>query len=228
MSLKEEMKSLTIKDPFWSQQPEILYNRDRLIEFLPRQEMSDNEKLNALTRFFIYIGVIFAIMNSNIIYMYLTLFGVLFTYFLHKNLVRVQNMYRGNVYGGNSNGHMNGNYDYDSNGPTMKSTKDNPFMNVLLTDYVDDPNRPPAGDISDDKVKQQVEKNFNFNLYKDVDDIWDKNNSQRQYYTNPNTTIPNDRDSLVKWLYGNMACCKDGNMSACLRYETPLAHGQII
>lgn len=225
MSLKDEMKSLTIKDPFWFEVPEILYQRDRLNEFLPKSDMTDHEKLNALTRLFIYLGILFSVLNSNIIYMYITLFGVLFTVFLYRNLKQVSK-FTDKVYGGHENGKYN--QDMYGSGVSIKSTKENPFMNILLTDYVDDPNRPPAGDITDDQVKKEVEKNFNHNLYKDVDDIWDKNNSQRQYYTNPNTTIPNDRDSLAKWLYGNMACCKDGNMSACLRYETPLQHGQII
>ena len=190
-----------IHDKFWFDEPEILYKNERLLEFLPKKDMSDDEKLNSLTRMLLYIGIFLSLLYSNIIYMYIALFGFILT-FLLKKLVDIEEKFT------------------DNEVTFTKSTADNPFMNVLLTDYVDNPNRPSAGNIDDNKVKEEVRKNFNFGLYKDVDDVWDRNNSQRQYYSMPNTEIPNDVE--------NTAHCKDGNLNSCLKYETPLAHGQII
>ena len=55
-----------------------------------------------------------------------------------------------------------------------------------------------------------------FNLYKDVSDIFSKNNSQRQFYTTPVTTIPNDQGSFADWLYKTPPTCKENNGNQCV------------
>jgi hypothetical protein len=95
----------------------------------------------------------------------------------------------------------------------------NPFMNVLMTDYTDNPNRPPACAHNDVQSKEENEKYFNHNLYKDVDDVWNRRNSQREFVTMPGTTIPNDRDSFMKWCWKTTYACKDGDLNYCLQNE---------
>ena len=56
---------------------------------------------------------------------------------------------------------------------------------------------------------EKVEKDFNYNLYRDVSDLYNKNNSQRQYYTAPSTTIPNKQTEFAKWLYLAPPTCKE-------------------
>ena len=60
-----------------------------------------------------------------------------------------------------------------------------------------------------------VENNFEEDLYKDVNDIFGKNNSQRQYYTMPGNSVPNDRDTFMKWCYQTPPTCKEGNGLQC-------------
>ena len=43
--------------------------------------------------------------------------------------------------------------------------------------------------------------NFNHNLFRDVDELWERANSQRQFYTIPNTAIPNNQKEFANWLY---------------------------
>ena len=43
---------------------------------------------------------------------------------------------------------------------------------------------------------------FNEDLYRDVNDIFGKNNSQRQFYTVPGESGFNDQHSFGQWLYG--------------------------
>ena len=50
----------------------------------------------------------------------------------------------------------------------------------------------------------------------DVNDIFGKNNSQRQFYTVPGNQVPNDQGSFAQWLYGTPKTCKEGNSIACL------------
>jgi hypothetical protein len=185
-------------DPFWYENKNILFNKYRVFNFIPMQNQSYAEKVNAITRFFIYFSIILCFIKQDVNYLVIALFGLLFTYFIYYN------------------------YEYKEGMTSIPTepTKDNPFMNILVNEYSDNPTRGPAANIEDPKIKSEIDKNFNFNLYKDVNDIWDKNNSQRQYYTMPSTTIPNDRDSFAKWLYDTKYICKDGDLEMCGRGET--------
>jgi hypothetical protein len=98
-------------------------------------------------------------------------------------------------------------------------------MNVTMKDYlnIDEKtqqmvDRPAACDTTDKNVKQSMDEMFNHNLFKDVNDVFGKMNSQRQFYTMPNTTIPNAQDDFAKWLYANPKTCKE-DQEFCLRYE---------
>lgn len=97
----------------------------------------------------------------------------------------------------------------------INPTKENPLMNVDLSK--DNPNRPPADksyltDV-ENKIKNFVKENanesVNDNLFRDVGDEMELNNSMRQFYTTPNTTIPNDQKSFGNFCYGNMPSDKD-------------------
>lgn len=103
-------------------------------------------------------------------------------------------------------------------------TVDNPFMNATMKDYMNfDSNgsivdRPPACDPNDPTVKNEIETNFNNNLFKDVNDVFGKSNSQRQFFTMPYTTVPNKQDEFARWLYLSPATCKE-NQDNCIRSE---------
>jgi hypothetical protein len=83
------------------------------------------------------------------------------------------------------------------NRPCFKPTLDNPFMNVSYVDYKDFPNRPPACDVSDPKVNDFFEQGF----IRATDDIFNKTGSDRQFFTNASTTIPNNQEAFAKWCY---------------------------
>ena len=53
-------------------------------------------------------------------------------------------------------------------------------------------------------------------MYRDVKDIFGKNNSQRQFYTVPGNQVPNDQGAFAQWCYGMPKTCKEGNPLACL------------
>ena len=65
-------------------------------------------------------------------------------------------------------------------------------------------------------VQRRVEELFNEDLYRDANDIFGKNNSQRQFYTVPGNKVPNDQGNFAQWLYGTPPTCKEGNKIACL------------
>ena len=94
-----------------------------------------------------------------------------------------------------------------------KPTKDNPLMNINIGD---DPTNNPAC-IHTDEIKEDINSKFNYNLYRDTDDLFERFNSQRQFYTTPNTSVPNDQTKFAEWLYKTPPTCKENSL--CLKYE---------
>ena len=92
-------------------------------------------------------------------------------------------------------------------------------MNVLMNEYTENPNRVKACDVTTNSVNTNINQAFDDGLYRDVSDIFSKNSSDRQYVTNPSTTIPNDREKLTDWLYKIGPTCKDGNGEACFNLQ---------
>jgi hypothetical protein len=93
----------------------------------------------------------------------------------------------------------------------------NPFMNVLIPEIKYDPERPEAASVEDPAVKQQLDDMFRTNFFNDPTDVFGKSQDQRQFITMPSTSIPNDRDSFMKWCYNIVPQnCKSGGREACL------------
>ena len=97
-------------------------------------------------------------------------------------------------------------------------SEDNPFMNSNIVDYENESDNPQACNIEDDEIKEKTNDFFNKDLYRNLDDLFDTKNSQRQFYTTPNTKIPPNTVQFANWLYGTMSTCKE-NQENCLRYE---------
>lgn len=98
-----------------------------------------------------------------------------------------------------------------------KPTKDNPFMNPPITDFSKEFS-PSACNADDEDIKQEIEDTFDENLYRDIEDLFNVKNSQRQFYTVPVQGIPNDQEGFANWLYKQPNTCKDSS-EMCLRYE---------
>lgn len=98
----------------------------------------------------------------------------------------------------------------------VKPSKNNPFMNPTIVDIADNPNiNLSACCIDNRKIKKDINNIFLDNQYRDVIDIYDRNSSQRQFYTMPSTTIPNNQEAFSKWLYYRKSSCKEGNGEQC-------------
>lgn len=95
-----------------------------------------------------------------------------------------------------------------------KPTQDNPFMNFMISDYKENPDKLKACT----NVDKEIDDNFNHNLYRDIDDLFERKNSQRQFYTMPNTQNPNSQKEFAEWLYKVPEICKT-DQEHCLKYE---------
>lgn len=210
-----------MSDPIWYSDYSIIFRQDRLSEFFPSKDQTTAEKVNALLRLSIYISILLCIYKNTISYMYVAIGAALFTYFIYK-------MQHNNLQTETSNNKYdatNGIEGLESDLNTCtRPTIDNPFMNVTMKDYLNIDkkgsikNRTPACDSNNPTVKKELDNNFNHNLYKDVDDVFGKFNSQRQFYTMPSTTIPNRQDEFANWLYKSPKTCKEDS-DFCYRYE---------
>ena len=97
-----------------------------------------------------------------------------------------------------------------------KPTEDNPFMNPTINDF-ENIEVPEACNVDDEDIKESMVDKFNKKLYRDVGDLFERQNSQRMYYTIPYSTVP-DQTAFANWLYGNHKSCRT-DQSECLRYE---------
>lgn len=94
----------------------------------------------------------------------------------------------------------------NSAGPTSKEytmpTPDNPFMNVQLTEILDNPNRPDAAPITDKSVRLAIHKAFQKtrNIYMDTSDLFDQTQAMRTFHTLQSAKVPNDQDGFLAWL----------------------------
>lgn len=201
-------QQIAIREKIWYEDPAGFLTSDNLIKFIPDKDMTFEEQLNAVVRLTLYFSIVILIVRGTPQIMFVPLAAMLFTYVLYSNDVRqkqnkkrvleklnVRKTHRGEV--------------------CVRPTPDNPFMNVSLSDLRDFPSRPAACDVSQSIVKKDVERYFNKGLPRDIGDIFHKQASDRQYFTNPVTTIPNDQSGFASWLYQTGKTCKEGNGLAC-------------
>jgi hypothetical protein len=98
-------------------------------------------------------------------------------------------------------------------------TKENPMMNVMLPEINDNPNRKPAGPSFNKSVEKEIDNsvisNLDKRLFKNLGDNIAHQQSMRNFYTMPNTQIPNDQKAFAEFCYGSMLSCKEGDEFQC-------------
>ena len=175
-NISSDLTEVTKNDPFWFNNYTIIFEKNRLTEFFPSHDMNYIEKLNAILRFSLYTALVIYVYNRNGNVIFIPFITGLITLYLFK--------YYRDTKTGKSLEEIE-NIDVECVPPK----KDNPFMNVLISDYTED--------------------HFEHNLYRDVSDVWNRTHSQRQFYTMPNTTIPNKQREFAEWLYKTKETCKE-------------------
>ena len=212
---KENIKSKSLKgDKFWFNDIAILIHRGRLSEFYPSYDMTLIEKLNAISRLSIYLGIVLYLFSMNYLYFYIPVVIIVFTLFIYKTQLNNIEMYF-NSYDSSLNEH-NKNILVEKS--CTKPTYNNPFMNINI--ITDNPQKNEACKSWDNKtLKKDIKEKFNTNLYRDVSDLYGKNNSQRQYYTMPSTTLPNKQTEFAKWCYNTGPTCKEDTVKCAPQWE---------
>ena len=185
---------------FWFEDYKILYEDDNWKKVIPTNEMTLNEKLNALMRLSIGISLIQYILTHDTKYIYIPVIVGLVTILIHQNKSLKENMV--------NNSEIK---------ETIEPTKNNPFMNYnIITDERD--RGGATNSYNNEKIQEDIEENFNHDLFRDVGDLYGKSNSQRQFYTMPATTMPNDQTSFAKWCFNTGPTCKEQSINCTNNY----------
>lgn len=182
-----------MKEKFWIYDFSVLYRNNYYLKFYPHSNMTRTQQLNAITRLCIYLLIIFLIFVEDVTWLYLPIIIIIITIVIHKNEENFQSTCK-------------------------KPTSDNPYMNYLMSDYTDDDNEQEACDITDENIQSDIKDEYYSDLYRNTSDLFETHNSERQFYTLPNTTLYNDQDSFAKWLFNDVNNCKKDNQE-CLQHE---------
>jgi hypothetical protein len=167
--------------------PHEIFRKDKLLEFWPTATQSAKDRVAATTRFVVYaMSILYLIKrDSRILALGVLVLAVL--YFMYTN----NQIPDGQIRPTQSEGRA----PYWARDPVTMPTLDNPMGNVLMTDYVDRPDRPPAA--------------WSASVQAESDKVWDfihpfekKKEAQRNFYTPASTTIPNDQNAFAEGAFG--------------------------
>ena len=213
---------MEVTDKIWTQDVTVLYQNNRIREIIPVEDMTLAEKLNSLMRLSIIAGVILTVLTSDYKYLYAPIIMA----FIQIGAIHMEpDMIKDSTEKFSPVDNINFNEPEEvkemikpeersniigHNKVCIKPTKENPFMNAMTYDSRYKQSACASYDI--EKLQKNIDEFFNDNLYKDISDIYNKRSSQRQFFTMPYTTFPNDSGNFAKWLYGEPNTCKEGKL----------------
>ena len=179
-------------EQIWFKDPAVLFTKESWIKFVPVEGMSTSEQLNSVIRFTVYFSLLLFFATG------------ITTYILVIPIVMIVSVLLYNVF---PNGTTIESFEFvkkhkgDGKKYTMP-TQNNPFMNPLLTEIQDNPNREDAAPTNLRKVKQEIYKNFQktSDIHMDTSDLFDQTQAMRTFHTLQSAKIPNDQDGFLKWL----------------------------
>lgn len=220
---------------FWTNDPTILLNKNYIFDLWPTSNMEFEEKLNAITRLVILLSLLGFVATMSLrmlIIGFITLLSIFILYKMQKPKINAKMLTEG------FNNQNTISTIYSSPVPLESALKSdfkmgnikNPFSNVLLTDIADDPQRKPAPpsfnpDVDEDIVrttKKMVQelnpgiKNAQKQLFGDLYNNFEFDQSNRVFYSNANTKVANDQGAFGKFLYGYMPSGKESNADGAL------------
>ena len=173
--------------------------------FVPQANMSVKSALNAVVRFSVYLAVLLVLTSRDPWYILIIPSVMLATILLNDWFPQAKKITESFVSGGIPTGY--------TGSETTKPTPDNPFMNAQLTDILDNPDRPPAADITGVTVRDMVNEAFaqTSNIYMDTSDVFEMVQSQRNFYSVPQ----DDHGGFLKFLgkngqYSNQKLLSEG------------------
>ena len=188
----------------WFNDPTQLFKSDRILAFWPTSQQDPVTRINATTRFIIYAACLIYLIKRDVRVFALAGMVLFVIFILHKNDMIKQPF-----------GRPVDSLDQSYNPTCQRPTFDNPMGNVLLSDYIDQPNRPPACDYSTvrNSVKYHLDDTIPYDGGRSRTAMpeFQRNAAARQFVSTSVSTIPGDQTGFAEWLYGKKFAptCRD-------------------
>jgi hypothetical protein len=173
------------REVFWGTDPARLFTKETWTRFVPTDMMTVPEALNATVRFTVYFSLLLAFVTGESQYLLFIPVVMVATVLLVNLFPKTQIL-----------------KETFENKMHATPTQSNPFMNVLFTDYVDNPTRPAAPDVTQPAVEASIDEAFSKtrDLFMDTTDKYTLQQSGRQFATLASTTIPNNLEGFQEFL----------------------------
>jgi len=216
---------------FWLSDPAILLAKERILELWPTPTMSFEEKLNSITRLVIFVTIIafaFTMSFRILIVGIITVIAIVLLYRMHKSRKGDKEGFEAIKRDLQDERNLNAaNLEPFLKSEFQPGTATNPFSNVLLTDIGDHPERkaaPPSFNpqVDEDimrKTKNMIQDlnptidNTNKQLFGDLANNFDLDQSMRVFNSNANTRVANDQSAFAQFLYGGMISGKESALA---------------
>ena len=177
-------------EPFWFSEPSVLFSQGAWYKFVPTAHMPVSESLNAVVRFSVYLGILLFLSSMQPLYLAIIPLVMGTTIALDGLFPQAKKIVE--TFG---NGLVVSGYVGDMEN---RPSDDNPFMNPHLTDILDNPNLPPAADVTRKDIRDEVNAAFakTSNIYIDTTDVFQMVQAQRNFHT----VVTDDHAGLLKFM----------------------------
>jgi hypothetical protein len=223
---------------FWINQPSVLFDKNEMSDLWPLPLMSIEQKLNAITRLVLLLTILGFLITKNINIIFTGLITLAIFVMLYNTQYKINTSSSSNTSDQKKEGFVNSQL-YNALKPHLTvPTIQNPMMNVLLPEISYNPLRDEAAPSYNSEVEKEINQStegyvvldfeprnlteaekLRKKLFADLGDKYEFDDSMRTFYTNPNTTIPNDQKGFAEFCFGDMISCKQGNEFACQRFN---------
>jgi hypothetical protein len=223
---------MTTTQEIWVSNPTILFNKEFIFELWPTINMGYEQKLNAITRLIILITILgfISTRSTRILIVGIVTISLIFVlYKMRKPKISSDDLKKEGfeIQGNQVTGLFDKSAKTITNPVTLETVissdfkegnKKNPFSNVLLTDIMDEPDRKAAPPSFNPEVEEKITKNVkkgvqymnpgidntNKQLFGDLWNNFELDQSNRIFYSTANTRVSNDQGAFAKYLYDDL------------------------
>lgn len=207
-----------VRDDFWLDDIRALLRSDRLSEFIPNSKHNVNEQLNALTRFFLYLGILVAFYRKSVkpfLFVSALPIACIAYYFLQ----------------GMASDHEHDSESFESlskrpqrPAKRMHPTANNPYMNPDPTMYGTESYFVAPADVNDPVVRKEINDAFaaGEDMFLEEGDIWERKRGQLMFNTVPRQVDFGEFQDFLFQLPPET--CKENTSNCTPAYRTPRAN----
>ena len=198
---------------FWLYDPSILLKKEEMFNFWPNDKQSMDEKLNSVTRSILVLTTLGYLSTKSFNILVSGIVTLVVVVALYKT--KSQENFDLGERTKKASEVLNKLNIEELSKKLTKPTIDNPFMNYMHMDNLNNPNKPPALPLYNNKVKKLADdaafSHLDPRLLNTLGDAMEYDAFARNFHTMPVTTNPGDQKAFAEFCYGNMKSCKEGD-----------------